>query len=53
MSHDPINFRPNAEDRRILDKLRAYLTKATKQQSFDTAAIRYLLRDWEEKQEEK
>lgn len=53
MSNDPINFRPNTEDRRILDKLRAYLTKITKQTAFDTAAIRYLLRDWDEKQEEK
>ncbi len=53
MSNDPINFRPNDQDRRILDKIKTYLTKATKQQSFDTAAIRYLLRDWDEKQEEK
>ncbi len=52
MSND-VHFRPNKDDRRILDKIKTYLTKATKQQSFDTAAIRYLLRDWEEKQEEK
>ena len=48
MSHDPINFRLNADDRKILDKIKAYLSKLTKQPVFDTAAIRYALRFWEE-----
>jgi protein-arginine kinase activator protein McsA len=50
--HDPVNLRPNDEDRRILDKLKAYLSKLTKQQAFDTAAIRYALRFWEEKNDD-
>ena len=50
--NDPINLRPNDEDRRILDKLKAYLARLTKQQAGNTAAIRYALRFWEEKQNE-
>ncbi len=48
MSHDPINFRLNDEDRRILDKIKAHLAKLTMQPVFDTAAVRYALRSWEE-----
>ncbi len=51
--NDPIHLRPNAEDRRILNAIREYLSNLTKQPVFDTAAIRYLLRDWEERQNEK
>ena len=46
-----IHFRPNADDRRILNKIREHLSKLTKQPVFDTAAIRYALRDWEENDE--
>ena len=44
MSHDPINFRLNDEDRKILDKIKAYLSKLTMQPVFDTAAVRYAIR---------
>lgn len=40
----PINFRPNREDRSILDKLLAHLARVTKQPAHDTAAIRYAIR---------
>ena len=50
--HNPISLRPNDEDRRILDKLIAYLGKLTKQEVFDTAAIRFALRFWEEHEDE-
>ena len=48
MPNKDIHFRPKDEDRRIMDKLREYLSKLTKQPVFDTAAIRYALRFWEE-----
>ena len=44
MPHDPINFRLNNEDRKILDKIKAHLTKLTMQPVFDTAAVRYAIR---------
>ena len=48
--NNPITFRPNDEDRRLLDKLKAYLAKLTKQEVFDTAAIRFALRYWDERE---
>jgi hypothetical protein len=50
--NNPINLRPNDEDLRILAKIKAYLTRVTKQTAFDTAAIRYALRFWEEEHKE-
>jgi len=41
---DPINFRLNDEDRKILDKIKAHLAKLTMQPVFDTAAVRYSIR---------
>jgi hypothetical protein len=46
MTNDPINFRPNQEDRAIIDKIKEFLSRVTKQEAFDTAAIRYALRYW-------
>ena len=48
--NNPIIFRPNDEDRRIIDKLKAYLARLTKQEVFNTAAIRFALRYWDERQ---
>ncbi len=48
MPNIDIHFRPNDEDRRILHAIREYLSKLTMQPVFDTAAIRYALRSWEE-----
>ncbi len=48
MPNDPINFRLNDEDRKILDKIKTHLAKLTMQPVFDTAAIRYALRSWNE-----
>ncbi len=44
MTHDPINFRLNDEDRNILDRIKAHLAKLTMQPVFDTAAVRYAIR---------
>ncbi len=48
MPNIDIHFRPNDEDRRILDAIRKYLSKLTMQPVFDTAAVRYAIRFWEE-----
>ena len=48
--NNPICLRPNDEDRRLLDKLKAYLARLTKQEVFDTAAIRFALRYWDERE---
>jgi hypothetical protein len=48
MSNNPIAFRPNDEDLRILDAIRSYLTGVTKFQTYYNGAIRHALRVWEE-----
>ncbi len=50
MPNDPINFRPNADDRRILDRIMSKLADLTGLETMNrsyTAAIRHALRQTE------